>query len=432
MPRWLSFLIFFSVFLAVWGSANTYIFRRGWQALRSHPRLRRLKRWYVALALFLASGYVLYRTVDNLDFAGKGWVLAPLAWIGSIWLGFAPYFLLACLAIDLARLGNRAFGYFPASWAEEQKRARVRMTTAAAVVTVVTLANLVGYLNALRTGVRTVEIAVNKPFEPARLRIAMASDIHLGTVVGPARLAPIVAALNAQQADLVLLPGDVVDEHLRPGTHPEICRLLDSIEARLGVYGSTGNHEFIVGADKSVPFLEACGVAMLRDRVIETRDGFYLAGREDRSRDRMDDSGAGKRAPLSEILAGVDRSLPVILMDHTPIDLDAARRQKVDLQVSGHTHNAQLWPFQLITALVYEQDWGYLRKGDTHYYVSCGAGIWGPPVRTNSVSEVIVIDVAFEDKTSSTTPAPSSTLDLENLALFVLSRERKKTSQWLE
>jgi predicted MPP superfamily phosphohydrolase len=396
MPRWLAFVIFFTLFITVWGSANYYVFRRGWQALREHSRLgqRRFRRAYVGLAVFLSTAYLAARMLDQFESICGRAPFAALAWIGSIWLGFAPYLLFICLGIDLVRLGNRWLGYFPAGWAEPDTRARVRLTTAALVLSVVSAAILAGYINAVTPAVRKLSITLDKPYKRDTLRIAMASDMHLGAIVGAGRLRDIVAAINVQQADLVLLPGDVVDEPLGLQSHPEICRLLKSLRSRLGVYGSTGNHEYIAGEEKTVPFLQACGVSLLRDRVVELDGGLYLAGREDVSRERMVEGGG--RARLPDILSGIDRTRPLILMDHSPIRLQEAEQAGVDLQLSGHTHNAQLWPFQLITGLVYEQDWGYLRKGRTQYYVSCGAGTWGPPVRTNSRSEVVVIDLRFK------------------------------------
>ena len=97
------------------------------------------------------------------------------------------------------------------------------------------------------------------------------------------------------------------------------------------------------------------------------------------------------RMPIEELMAQVEPGYPVILMDHQPLGLEEAASQGVHLQVSGHTHHGQLWPFNYITQAIYEQDWGYLRKGATHYFISCGAGTWGPPVRTTSRPEIVQI-----------------------------------------
>ena len=95
-------------------------------------------------------------------------------------------------------------------------------------------------------------------------------------------------------------------------------------------------------------------------------------------------------------MKGVDHSMPVILMDHQPFGLHEAVENGVDLQLSGHTHHGQLWPFSFITKRVYELSWGYLKIGDTHFYVSCGVGTWGPPVRTGNSPEIMNIILSFD------------------------------------
>ncbi len=122
-------------------------------------------------------------------------------------------------------------------------------------------------------------------------------------------------------------------------------------------------------------------------------NSFYLTAREDYSKSQF----TGKqRKPLNLILNGRE-NYPVILMDHTPFKLEEAEKNNVDLQLSGHTHHAQLWPLNYLTSLIYEKDWGYLKKGNTQYYVTCGVGTWGPPVRTGSRTEIVNIKIKFAD-----------------------------------
>ena len=131
---------------------------------------------------------------------------------------------------------------------------------------------------------------------------------------------------------------------------------------------------------------------MIRDSVIKIEDLFYVAGREDRSINNFSDY---KRKSLKEVLSPVKEDLPVILMDHQPFELKLAAEAGVDLQLSGHTHHGQLFPLNYITAMIYEVSWGYKLINNTHFYVSSGAGGWGPPVRTGSVPEVIILKIAF-------------------------------------
>ena len=133
-------------------------------------------------------------------------------------------------------------------------------------------------------------------------------------------------------------------------------------------------------------------IQMLRDSVVKIDDSFYLVGREDRS---ITSFAGKKRKPLEELTKNLEKSLPIILMDHQPFHLEEAQQCGVDLQLSGHTHNGQLWPLNYLIDKIYDIGWGYKLIGKTHYYVSCGIGEWGPPVRTGSVPEIINIHLRF-------------------------------------
>jgi predicted MPP superfamily phosphohydrolase len=134
-------------------------------------------------------------------------------------------------------------------------------------------------------------------------------------------------------------------------------------------------------------------VKVLRDGFEKINDSFYVVGREDRAIRQFT---GGRRKDLKEILSGADKSLPLIMMDHQPFGLNDAFENGIDLQLSGHTHNGQLWPINYIVEKIYELSWGYKINGNTHYYVSCGAGGWGPPVRTGSRPEIINFRISFE------------------------------------
>ena len=137
------------------------------------------------------------------------------------------------------------------------------------------------------------------------------------------------------------------------------------------------------------------GIVVLRDQMITVAESMVIVGREDRSKRGF--SGE-QRKSLAEIMDGIDRSLPILMMDHQPAKLQEAVDQGVDLQLSGHTHHGQLWPFQLITNRMYEVSWGYKKKGNTHFYVSCGVGTWGPPVRIGNTPEIMQINLTFNGK----------------------------------
>jgi hypothetical protein len=261
------------------------------------------------------------------------------------------------------------------------------------VVAVTGIIVLAGHINALTPRVKRVDIRIDKKAGATKtLHIAAASDIHMGTLVGPRRTAKLVKMINERNADLILFAGDIVDEDLAPVIKYDLGRSLLKLKAPLGVYAITGNHEYIGGADAAVSYLEEHGIKMLRDTSIKINESFYLAGRNDRDSKRFS---AKERKNLAAVLEGVDLSLPVIMMDHQPFNLQQVADAGVDFQLSGHTHHGQLWPFNYITNAIYELSWGYKKKDNSHFYVSSGYGGWGPPVRSGNRPEILDIYITF-------------------------------------
>jgi predicted MPP superfamily phosphohydrolase len=220
----------------------------------------------------------------------------------------------------------------------------------------------------------------------------MASDIHMGTIIGPRRMTKLVEMINSQNPDIILFAGDIVDEDLAPVVRQNLGSALLGLKAPMGIFGITGNHEYIGGAEAAVKYLQDHGVIILRDSVVRVGDSFFLAGREDRDKPRF----SGRpRLEVEELLKNTDKSFPVILLDHQPFNLEKAQAAGADLQLSGHTHHGQLWPLNYITSAIYEVSMGYLKKSDSHFYVSPGFGGWGPPVRIGNRPEIVKITIRF-------------------------------------
>lgn len=220
----------------------------------------------------------------------------------------------------------------------------------------------------------------------------MASDFHQGTINRNSRLLRIVRKINSLNPDLVVLVGDVMDMYVPRGEGEAMIETLRKIRAPLGVFSVTGNHEYYSGVKKNIESLTRGGVIVLQDEAVKIKDSFYVVGRRDRSAPRWGE----KRESLKEILKHVDTRLPLILLDHQPFHLEDAEEAGIDLQLSGHTHAGQLIPLNFINKSIYEQYWGFLRKGRSQYYVSCGVGTWGPPVRTGSRPEIIQVKLTFK------------------------------------
>ena len=221
--------------------------------------------------------------------------------------------------------------------------------------------------------------------------MAVATDLHVGLLVRNHWLSRMIETINSTRPDMVLLVGDIVDSDVTHAQEERLSEELGTLSAPLGVFAVLGNHEFYSGAEEAAASFRDGGVTVLRDEAVQVEGILTLVGRDDRASARRGSS----RFPLSAI-PGVEGSLPVIVMDHTPSDLQEAEDAGVSLQVSGHTHRGQLWPFNFMTSRIFEQDWGFLKKGETLYYISCGVGVWGPPIRTSSRPEVVVLNVSFQ------------------------------------
>jgi predicted MPP superfamily phosphohydrolase len=388
--RLLNFIIFFAVFFAVYGGANYYIFIRGWRVL---PNDSRIKISYLIVFLFLALSYILGRILGRFAVCALSqW----LTWIGSFWFGVMLYLFCIVVVVDLLRLGNHFFHWFPI-WITANAD-RTKQLTALATIVVTSVVMIVGYRNALNPRVELIDVTIPKSTEKTEsLTIALVTDIHLGTIIKNHRLAYMVDMINGLHPDIVLLAGDIVDEDVRPVIADNMGETLRNIRSRYGTYAVTGNHEYYSGVEESVRYLSDHGVTVLRDTATTIDERLILVGREDRTFTQMT---GRERKPLEQILAGVDKNLPIIMMDHQPFGLHQAAQSNIDLQVSGHTHNGQLWPIQLITRMIFDLSWGYKKVGSTHYYVSCGYGTWGPPVRVGNQPEVVQINIRFESGAS--------------------------------
>jgi predicted MPP superfamily phosphohydrolase len=308
------------------------------------------------------------------------------------------YLLIAVLFLDVLRLINHFLPFFPRMVVENY--AQAKYITSACILGLAGLVVLGGHINSTMPRVRKLDLAIAKKAASLNgLNIVAASDIHMGAIMGRDRIDHIVNLINSREPDLVLLVGDILDMEIAPVIKQNLGEALRNIESRFGVYAVTGNHEHIAGVEEACEYLTEHNITVLRDEVTEIAGSFFLIGREDLSSGRFggpQESNGSRRKDLRELMAGVDRSHPVILMDHQPYGLEEASLQGIDLQLSGHTHNGQLWPFNYIVNSIYDLAWGYRKIADTHFYVSNGVGTWGPPIRVGNRPEIVQIHLNFE------------------------------------
>jgi len=379
-----NFILFLAAFFTAYGLVNFYIFIRGWRVFAPKSSLRVC---FAVIFLVLALSFIAGRLLENIWLSV---VSDVFVWMGAFWIAAMLYLFLSLVLLDLMRLINHWVPFFPSSVKAYPSKAK---RTVALVITGSVLFLLgAGHINARIPRIQTLDLSIPKKAEGIEtLNIVAASDIHLGSIIGKRRLDSLVAKINALNPDLVLLPGDIMDEDIAPVIKENVGDTLRNLKSRWGVFAVTGNHEYIGGVEEACDYLSDHGVIVLRDQVVKVNESFYLVGREDRSIRRQ-----GKnRKRLQELMAGADQTCPVILMDHQPFQLEEGETNGVDLQISGHTHHGQLWPLNLITERVYELSWGYKKKNSTHVYVSCGFGSWGPPVRIGNRPEIVNLKISF-------------------------------------
>lgn len=356
-------ILWFLVFLAIYGGLSLLL---GW-GIRSWLAALGVFRWeplYWAVYAIIVASPVVGRLNRALRF---------LAVVGNYYFFVFEYGLLfggvGALLVWLTPLDVAAAGWI--------------------VLAVLVVLAVIGTAGAFSPMRRQLVLHVAKPGRS--LRIAVASDLHLGMLSGTRHLQKFVAAANAVRPDLVLLAGDLIDDD--PGWYirKNMGAILGGLRARHGVYGILGNHEYYGGElEKIVAELAKANVRILRDETVQVDGWLKLTGREDvTNRER-------KTLEVLAREAGVDaKTEPWIVMNHTPDDLKTPAELGVDLHVSGHTHKGQLWPNQWITRRIFELDHGYKQKQDMHAVVSSGYGFWGPPFRVGSRSEWWDIELRF-------------------------------------
>lgn len=244
-----------------------------------------------------------------------------------------------------------------------------------------------GYINATSPVVRELNFDLRTGNSTGvEYDIAAVTDLHAGKLMSRERVADIVTSIDQMTPDLILLGGDVIDDYdiKQSGAAEELKRL----KAPLGKYAVLGNHEYYLGGKWSEDFLKKQGLSVLVDKTVVIDGKFLLVGRNDFAALQL----GGTREPLSQLIPQGNK-LPVIVLDHKPAELEEAQKAGVALQISGHTHDGQIFPVNFIIDDLYEKGWGTLKKGKTWYYVSCGVGFWGPPIRTSSRPEILLIHI---------------------------------------
>jgi len=376
-------IVFFGVVLTIYSLANIYIYSRGYTAI---PAFQNNKIWYLLIFIILASTFVLGKILESRHSSVLSDILNV---VGGFWMAFMLYGFIFLFLSDVISLVLRLVGVINSQNILIFKKWSY-------IITLIFSFILIGggFLNAIVPKVTSYNIIVNKAAGDLKeLRIGAVSDIHLGSIIRKRSIKKLSEILKKLEPDVVLLLGDIVDGEIGPVLRGDLLQYFTCPKCSDGLYAITGNHEFIGGAGRTIPYIESKGIRILKDEIVTIEGGIQLIGRLDRDSKRF----YGRdRKPLSEVLSGADHSKPLILLDHQPIDLGEAEKNGIDLQLSGHTHNGQMWPLNHITSKLYELSYGYKRRGRTHYIVSSGFGLWGPSVRSGSRPEVLFVNIRFD------------------------------------
>jgi predicted MPP superfamily phosphohydrolase len=369
----------FFVFLIV---LNAYIFIRGWQAL---PRIPALRNIYAIVVLFILgcvflSYFFNERLPEKLDY--------PFRLLRKYYIIFFVLFFLSAALADSLRFLNHLFGIFPDWVVANYSRVKIIYFLVTLIITsVISISGFRRFSNPEIVDL-SLKLSYHKK-EINRMNIIAASDLHLGKLVRRERLAAWTEMINEEKPDLILLVGDIFDHTFLPKESDGIITELTKLKAKYGVYAVPGNHEYYFNINKSLDYLERSGIKVLRDTTVVIDNRLTLAGR--------DDAHNRKRKTVELLLTDADTSLPVILMDHQPVDLHSSVKNKIDLHISGHTHNGQIFPGNYIAKLKWELVYGYRKVENSNFYVTSGLGLSFIPIRIGTRSEIVRINLTGKD-----------------------------------
>ena len=370
-------LLFLIIVIVIYTAVNYYLFRTAKLFLPKHVNIFAIIFWFLVIAFPL--GQLLERIFPSV-------LSDALVWVGNFYLGAMVYGLILALIFSLYQLLAVIFPSFKINFTDIQ-----RYTIFWSNFLLIVFIEIIGFYNSEHPHLKEfrMKMDISRP-----LNLVFVSDIHLGSSSSRMRTQRIVELIQSEKPDIIVLGGDIFDGDIQPVKRQHKAEPIFQLKAPLGVYAVTGNHEYIGGGLASKNYLKTNGIRLLEDESVLVDSLFYLIGREDRDKERF---GMGQRKTIEELTHSLNQSFPKILIDHQPYELDKKAKAGIDLTLSGHTHNGQLWPFNYITGWIYEVGYGFLRKGNTLIYVSCGAGTWGPPIRTNSRPEVVHFEIIPSD-----------------------------------
>jgi len=378
--------LFLLIFFLIYGGTHLYFFLK----VKAAVSLGTLSGLCLALFLLLmVSAPVLVRILEKQGLEASARLTA---YTGYLWMGFLFLFFSASLAIDIYHgllhgvgvLSHRDFASFFLS-----KRVALALSFGWGIFTAV-----YGYFEALDIKAERLVIASSKiPETVGNLTIVLISDVHLGLIVRKERLSRIIDKIKAASPDILVSTGDLVDGEINRMTG--LAELLDDIKPRYGKYAVTGNHEIYAGIRQALAFTEQAGFRVLRNEGVTVGELINIVGIDDPVIKRVNHG-----SPVSErsLLEGLPHEKFTLFLKHRPA-IEQKSLGLFDLQLSGHVHKGQIFPFNMLTHLFYPVKMGYsIYPRKSALYVSRGTGTWGAPIRFLAPPEITVIELRHADK----------------------------------
>lgn len=372
MSAWYAYVLFFVIVTGVLGGVHYYLWRRLVRDVHMPTLPRKIVSGLLAgLLVLLMVSFPLFRV---LPFAWQ----TPVMYVAFTWMG-VMFLLVTTLAVrDFGLLAGRAFA--PQVFNRE-RRLFVAQASALGVGAITGGVSAFSVREAIKAlHVNDVEVPVAESAAALKgYRLVQVTDIHVGPTIKKDFIEAMVAQINALEADVVAITGDLVDgstanlgEHVAP---------LANIRAKHGVYFVPGNHEYYSGLREWMAFIDGLGIRVLlndRVRIGEGERVFDLVGLDDET----------GRPDIDAAVAGRPADRPLVVLAHQPRTIKQVRKHAPVLQLSGHTHAGQIWPFNYLVRLAQPYVGGLHKDGDTHIYVSPGTGYWGPPMRLGTQAEI--------------------------------------------
>jgi predicted MPP superfamily phosphohydrolase len=361
--------VFLLIVVGVIGGIHTYIwFRLVRDTALPQPWRLVATIALAVLALSIPASFFLRRGL------GERAIADLIYWPAMVWLGVMFILLVVLVATDLVRLVLAIVGARPS---DPARRVFLRRLWGGAIAATGAALGGVALYEAAHLRVKDVRVPLARlPAALDGMTIAQITDVHIGPTLGRAFIEELVARTNALEPDIVAITGDLVDA--TPAEIGDAVQPLAGLRARRGVFFVTGNHEYYAGVDAWLEFLPTLGIRVLRNERVAIADGLDLAG--------VDDYSHGQ--DLERALAGRDERRELVLLAHQPRAIHEAAEHGVGLQLSGHTHGGQIWPFKYLVYLQQPFVAGLARARDSWIYVSCGTGFWGPPMRLGAPPEI--------------------------------------------